>query len=192
MKKNGKWFLLILSVFFLADNLKILLNEFAESYVFLPYYLLMAVICITAAYYLARDLELLTGRPDTQPVQSEPSPKKIELGKKMTELDWFVVYNRDLLDKHLANRGTSIELHNGFNLPPGNFTLICKKNPTGYYDAKIFPKGSKTEAPYDETNHEHQELYKHLRLMLENYNNPSRMQEVSDVLKKNVVPIRRH
>lgn len=192
MKKNGKWLLLILSVWFFGDNLKILLSEFAESYVFLPYYLFMALICVTAAYYLARDLELFTHRPAVQPTEIEPAPKKTEPGEELTELDWFIIYNRDLLDKHLASRGSSIVLKNGFNLPPGNFSLVCKKDSGGNYEAKIFPRGCEAAVPYDENNTEHRILYRHLRQMLRNYIGPSDVSDDPEGLKKNVVPIKRH
>jgi hypothetical protein len=196
MKKIGKWILLALSTYCAGLYWKYLLQELVYSYWFDFEFAAVAICCSFATWCWSRDLGLF-GRPRvsarTLPLaENPPTPKKTEVGKEMTELDLYVIYSRDLLDQHIGNRGFSIVLRNGFNSPLGNFWLECKKTADGKYDAKIFPNGSLEEVPYDCSNNEHLKLYRHFRLMLENYNDLPDTQDDLGALGINVVPIHRH
>lgn len=185
------WILLVLSAFCSGLHLKYLVQQFMYDY-WLNYVFAAVIICCSfAAWRWGRDLGLF-GPFKAQLIQAEPAPKKMEPGKEMTELDWYVVMNREALDKYLSIRGTSIVLNHDINSTPGNYSLVCKKNSTGHYDVAIFPNGCEASVPYDEHNLDHQELYRHFRLKLGNTRDLIKEQEISGSLNQKVVPIRRH
>lgn len=171
VKKGLKWLLLFLSTWFLGDNLKTLLNEFMESYGFIPYYLIMASICATSVYFLARDLVLINRPAVMKPADIKPS-SRLEAGKIMTEVDLFVFCSRGLLEKFFATKGTSILLKTGVDYYSCNYWLTCTKIVDGNdYSIKFFLFGGKIEVPFDPKNNDHLVLLDHLWWMLRDYGN---------------------
>jgi hypothetical protein len=170
--KGFKWIMLFLSGYYLYLNLKFLAATLVESHYFSGHFFIMAAICALLFYLLARDLlKSFKQRPSEQPRQMKATPKTTDSDRETTIIDWFIVFNRSLLDQYFKDDRRLITLNTGADRAALDTVLHCRR--TGGdndYEIKFYPFNSSLEEAFNQDNQEHLELLDHLILMIRNYN----------------------
>jgi len=179
-KKGLKWLLFFFSIFYAGFHARSFLGEPV------PGYILMIVVCLTAAYCLSRELGFFKADASRAPGEPATMPSH-------PVILMFIEENRELLERTL-NGPARVELSSGYPLDPDfighllpaekqivhssgvdfyrcNYRLRCGKNLDGIY-IKFFSRDWLVKVPFDPENTDHKDLLDHLQWMIRGYGIP--------------------